>query len=120
MKKAIKTNPTLQELIHDLKKKSWDVKAPIWRDIAIRFEKPSRNWSEVNITHLARNVKSNETIIIPGKLLGNGDITFPVTVAAFSASSAARTKISSAGGKLITIRELMTQNPKGKGVRIIG
>jgi large subunit ribosomal protein L18e len=120
MKKTSKTNPILQELIHDLKKKSWDAKAPLWRDIAKRFEKSSQNWSEVNITHLSRNVKTNETIIIPGKLLGNGDIAFPVTVAAFSASEAARAKISTAGGKIITIRELMTQNPKGKGVRIIG
>jgi len=120
MKKTSKTNPILQELIKDLKKKSWDSKAPLWRDIAVRFEKPSRNWSEVNINHLSRIVKSNETIIIPGKLLGSGEINIPVTVAAFSVSESARSKIASAGGSVITIRDLMTQNPKGKGIRIIG
>ena len=120
MKKGIKTNPMLKDLIKVMKKKSYENKAPIWRDIAKRFEKPKQNWSEVNISHIARNVKPNETIIIPGKLLGTGKIDFPITVAAFNTSNTAETKISKAGGKIITIEKLMTDNPKGKGVRIIG
>jgi large subunit ribosomal protein L18e len=120
MTKSTKTNPILEELIRDLKKQSWNNQAPIWRDIAKRFEKSLKNWSEVNISRIARYVKNNETIIIPGKVLGTGEIDFPVTVAAFSASETAKQKITNAGGKIISINELMTQNPKGKGVRIIG
>jgi large subunit ribosomal protein L18e len=120
MAKSTKTNPNLEELIRDLKKNSWDNKAPFWRDIAKRFEKPLKNWSEVNISSIRRNVKTNETIIIPGKLLGTGDIDFPVTVAAFSASKTAEAKITKAGGKILTIRELLAVNPKGKNIRIIG
>ena len=120
MTKETKTNPKLNKLIKDLKKKSWEHKAPIWRDIAHRIEKPNRNWSEVNISNITRNVKPNETIIIPGKLLGTGKIDFPVTVAAFSTSNTAQTKITQAGGQIITIEKLITDNPKGKGVRIIG
>lgn len=115
-----KTNPVVNALIKDLRKKSWENKAPIWKDIARRFEKPLRNWSEVNVSHIARVVKSNEIIIVPGKLLGTGNIDIPVTVAAFSASEAAKVKITKAGGKIISIRDLMNSNPKGKGVRIIG
>jgi large subunit ribosomal protein L18e len=120
MKKTNKTNPILNDLIRDLKMRSKDNKAPIWRDIAKRFEKSLQNWSEVNISRIARNVKSNETIIIPGKLLGSGQIDIPVTVAAFKASESAKVKITKAGGKVLTIRELLDQNPKGKGIRIIG
>lgn len=120
MRKNTKTDPGLIELINNLKKQSWTNKAPIWRDIAKRFEKPLGNWSEVNVSKLARVVKSNETVIIPGKLLGTGNIEFPVTVAAYRASDSARTKITKAGGKVISINQLLTQNPKGKGVRIIG
>jgi large subunit ribosomal protein L18e len=120
MTEVSKTNPGLTELIKDLKKQSWKNKAPIWRDIAKRFEKPLKNWSEVNISHLARHVKANDTIIIPGKLLGAGQIDKPVTVAVYKASENAESKIKQAGGKVVQIRTLMTDNPKGKGVRIIG
>ena len=120
MKTSKKTNPVIVELINDLKKQSWKSKAPIWRDIAKRFERPLKNWSEVNISRIARNVKANETIIIPGKLLGTGEITIPVTVSAFNATNNALNKITKAGGKFVPIKRLMTDNPKGKGVRIIG
>ena len=42
MKKGIKTNPMLKDLIKVMKKKSYENKAPIWRDIAKRFEIPYR------------------------------------------------------------------------------
>ena len=37
----------------------------------------------------------------------------------YSVSSGARSKIEAAGGRVMTIRELMDENPKGKGVRIL-
>ncbi|MBU89478.1 MAG: 50S ribosomal protein L18e, partial [Euryarchaeota archaeon] len=40
--------------------------------------------------------------------------------AAYSVSSGARSKIEDAGGRVITIRELMNENPEGSGVRILG
>ena len=120
LKNTKKTNPLLIQLINDLKKISWAEEAPIWRDIAKRLEKSLRNHSEVNISRIARYVKKGETIVIPGKLLGSGFIDFPVTVAAFKASDAAKKKIRQAGGKIISIHELVRMNPKGGKVRIIG
>ena len=120
MKNSKKTNPLLIQLIRDLKKIGWVEEAPIWRDIAKRLEKPLQNRSEVNISRIARYVKKGETIVIPGKLLGSGSIDFPVTVAAFKASEGAKKKIRQAGGKIISIHELVRTNPKGGKVRIIG
>jgi len=45
-----KTNPILTSLIQDLKKQAYENDAPIWKDIAVRLEKPSRNWPVVNKT----------------------------------------------------------------------
>ncbi len=115
-----KTDPGLVSLIMDLKTWSRENKAPIWRDIAKRLEKPSRVWAEVNISRITYHVKKGETLIIPGKLLGAGDIDYPVTVATFKATDGARTKITEAGGTVITIPELVKKHPKGNGVRIIG
>ncbi|MBN1539645.1 MAG: 50S ribosomal protein L18e [Candidatus Thermoplasmatota archaeon] len=115
-----KTDPGLVSLIRDLKKTSRDNDAPIWRDIAKRLEKPSRVWAEVNISRIALYTKKGETLIVPGKLLGAGDIDYPVTVAAYKATTGAAEKITAAGGSVLSISQLIRDNPKGKGIRIMG
>ena len=59
------------------------------------------------------------TVLVPGKLLGSGLVSGKRTVAAYSVSSGARVKIEQAGGRVITIRELMNENPKGTGCRYL-
>jgi large subunit ribosomal protein L18e len=56
---------------------------------------------------------------VPGKVLGSGSLPHKVTVAALNASSGARSVIVSSGGSLITINELLSKEPKGKGVVIL-
>ncbi len=119
MVKNRKTNPILLETINDLKKASRENDAPIWRDIAKRLEKPRNNWAEVNISKLAL-LKEGETAVVAGKLLGAGIIDRPVKVAAFSCSESAAKKIGDMGGKVLTLIELMNENPKGTDVRIMG
>lgn len=120
MRSTRKTNQALTSLISDLKKKAYENKAPIWKDIARRLERPAQSWSEVNIRRLAQHTKKNDVVIVPGKLLGSGNVDFPVTVAAFSFSESAKNKIAKAGGKSLTIQDLVDKYPSGKGVRIIG
>jgi large subunit ribosomal protein L18e len=118
--KSKKTNESLVKLIAELKKSAYENRAPIWKDIARRLDKPSKSWAEVNIRSLAQHTKKNDTVIVPGKVLGGGELGFSVTVAAFSFSEAAKKKIHKAGGKSISIADLLEKNPKGKGIRIIG
>ncbi len=92
----------------------------IWRDIAERLERPLRVWPEVNVGKIGRYANDSETIIVPGKVLGAGNISKKVTVSAFKFSLDAREKIESAGGRVLTIEELMAINPKGTNVRIFG
>jgi len=114
-----KTNPNLVKLIDELLKASAMNDAPIWKDIAERLAKPKRLYAEVNVSKIQRYAKEGETIIVPGKVLGGGKITKPVTVAALSFSESARRKIIEAGGKCLTIKELLEINPTGSGVRIM-
>lgn len=118
--KTNKTDPNLVRLINDLKKESREKETAIWRDIALRLEKPSRNWAEVNLSRLERYANEGDIIVVPGKVLGAGALNKKVTVAAFKFSAAARKAIEDAGGKNITIPELVEQNPQGNGVRIMG
>ena len=120
MNRNEKTNPILVDLINDLKKSSWVNKSPIWRDVAKRLEKSRKNWAQVNLSRIDLHATAGETILVPGKLLGAGELDKKLTIAAFSASGAARAKVEGAGGKVLTIRELMDLNPKGTNIRIMG
>ena len=120
VKKLKKTNPMLITLIQDLKKKSHENDAPIWKDIALRLEKPARNWPEVNLDKIDKYINENETALIPGKVLSSGNLTKKVSIAAWSFSDKSLEKITKAGGKHMSIEDLVKANPKGKDVRILG
>lgn len=115
-----KTNPMLNTLIQDLKKQSNEQKVQIWKDIAKRLEKPNRNWPEVNLNRISQHTNDKETALIPGKVLSDGELTKKINIAAWNFSTKAEEKIKKAGGKTLTIEELMKNNPKGKDIRILG
>ncbi len=115
-----KTNPNLVRLVKYLKGKARNESAPIWRDVAGRLEKPSKNWAEVNLSTIQRHAKDGETILVPGKVLGAGYLNKRVSVGSFSISDGARKKIEQAGGSYMTIREMVDESPKGSGIRIMG
>lgn len=120
MKKSVKTNLELAELIRSLKKLSWEKDAPIWRDIAKRLEKPASSWSEINLSRISRNTKKNDVVVVPGKVLATGTLNFPITIAAFNFSEQAQQKIAGSGSKNLTIKELAKKYPKGTGIKIVG
>ena len=113
-----KTDPVLMGLISDLKAAGRENEAPIWRDIASRLEKPSRNWAQVNLSKLV-HVRDGENAVVPGKLLGSGDLDRAITVVAFKASASAKAKVAAAGGKVLTLGEGIRSFPKGETCRIL-
>ena len=120
VKKITKTNPMLIALIHELKKQANENDAPIWKDIALRLERSSKNWPEVNLDRISKYTGEKETALIPGKVLSSGDLTKKITIAAWSFSEKSQEKIQNAGGKFMSIEEHLKNNPKGKDIRILG
>ncbi|VVB60287.1 50S ribosomal protein L18e [uncultured archaeon] len=120
MKPTGPTNPLTQKLIVALQKQSRKEKAAIWADVADRLAKSTRRIPAVNLSKLERFCEKGDTILIPGKLLSQGAITKPVTIGAFKISAAGKHKVEKAGGKVMTIQELMKRNAKGSKVRIMG
>lgn len=108
------TNPILKGLLADLRASE----TPLWKDVAKRLSRPSRIRPSVNLSRLGRYANEGETIVVPGKLLGSGLIDKKLTVGAFSFSEKAKEKVEAAGGKCISIKELMSKNPKGSKVRL--
>ncbi|MEF8880110.1 MAG: 50S ribosomal protein L18e [Candidatus Thermoplasmatota archaeon] len=119
-RKNLKTNPILITLIHELKKKAEENDTQLWKDIALRLEKPSRNWAEVNLGKISKNLDDKEIAVVPGKVLSTGNVDKKIKVAAWDFSDKAIEKIEKAGGKHMNIKELLDKNPKGENVRIMG
>ena len=114
------SNTQLIGLISELRAQASLQKVLLWRRIADDLEKPSRQRRHVNLYQLAKHSKENESVIVPGKVLGTGDLPHKVTIAAFTFSQSARDKIKKANGQCLTIKEVLSKNPKAKDLRIIG
>ncbi|MBY8996736.1 MAG: 50S ribosomal protein L18e [Candidatus Thorarchaeota archaeon] len=122
MERSVKsgsTDPNTRALINALKKISAKHDVRIWKRVAELIARPARQRATVNIGKINRHTSAGDIIVVPGKVLGSGILSHKVTVAALNASTSARTVIVGAGGSLISINELLTQIPKGKGVTII-
>ncbi|HID71518.1 MAG TPA: 50S ribosomal protein L18e [Thermoplasmata archaeon] len=119
MKPIKKTNPELQQLIQLLRKKSHEHQAPIWKDLAKRLGRSRKEWPSINVSRLEKHLSEGQVVVVPGKLLGSGELTKPFTVGAFKFSKKAREKIIKAGGTCVSIEELAEKNPKGSNIRIM-
>lgn len=111
-----RTGPTdinLRKLISKMKGK-------FWKRIASDLNKPRRIRRAVNLSRINRYSKDGETIIVPGKILSSGVLEHKINLCAWAVSKTAEEKIKKSGSKIIKIENLLKENPKGKGVKIIG
>jgi len=113
------TNPALKQAIADLKAAGHKYNVPFAVAVAEKMGRPTRRKVEVDISHIERFAAKGQTVIVPGKVLGGGRITKPVTIAAAAFSASAIEKIEKAGGNIVTIAEIIEKNPKGTGVKIL-
>ena len=96
----------------------WKTKIKIWRKISKKLGSPRRNKVAPNLYRINKKTKENDVIVIPGKVLGMGELSHTLTIACLECSNSARKKINSSGSKLISIEDLLQQNPKGSRVKI--
>ena len=119
VKRTGPTNPILKQLIEDLKKKSIELRSPFLKDIAEKLNKPRRKRIEVNLAHIERHTKEGDIVIVPGVVLGYGELSKPITVSAWRFSKQAKEKIKKSKSKALSIRELIKINPRGSRVKIM-
>jgi large subunit ribosomal protein L18e len=118
-RRVIKTNPNLTKIIEDLKNKSYNEKVAIWKDVARRLERSTRRQAEVNLSDINRISNEKQTVLVPGKVLANGQLDHKVSVAALNFSKTAQEKIEKSGGECISISEIIEKNPKGSNIKIV-
>ena len=66
------------------------------------------------------HTKENETIIVPGKVLGSGILNHKLIISAYQFSEQALDKLEKSGAKIVPLLELSKEKPDGKKIRIIG
>ncbi len=114
-----KTNLELVKLVENLYTISAKEKSPVWRDVAMRLEKPIGNRAVINLARLDRYTKEGDVIVVPGKILGMGRMSKKITVSAYMLSSSAVAKLEKAGCKLYDLQSLARDNPKGSGIKLM-
>lgn len=108
-----KTNSELVETIL-LAKKNKE-----WLEIASILSSPRRKRINLNLSEIGDKVKDNEKVLIPGKVLSQGDINKKIKIIALNFSERAKEKLLNAKCDFNTIIEEIKNNKEMKGVKIL-
>jgi len=115
-----RTNEQLVATVRLLRKESKTAGGGPWLAVAEALARSRRMRVAVNVSKVGRHTEADDAVVVPGKVLGAGEIDHPVKVAAFDFSEEGKRKIEAAGGSCLTIEQLVRENPKGLCVKIIG
>lgn len=106
-----KTNKELVETVILAKKNK------NWFKVAEIISSPKR--INVNLSDLDKFAKNGETIVVPGKVLSNGEITKKIKVIAKSFSKKAEEKLLKSKIEISNIIKEIKKNPEAKGIKIL-
>ena len=108
-----KTNPELVETIRAAKKHK------AWLKIAGIVAGPRRNWRNVNLEEIEKATKLGDIIIVPGKVLSQGNVTKKIRIAALGFSEKAKEKLLNSKSEVVLIIDEIKKNPEAKGLKVI-
>ena len=119
MKITTRTDPNKVSLITSIKQAGIQNKANIWKRLSEELSAANRKRVALNLSHINRVSSPDDIIVVPGKILGAGELKHKISVAAESFSELAKEKILSVGGQCLSFEELIKSNPKGTNVRLM-
>jgi len=108
-----KTNRELVETIVAAKKNK------AWLEIAGILSGSRRNRMDVNLKEINEKIKEGEKVIIPGKVLSQGELNKKIEIVALNFSEKAKEKINKAGSKAIIMLEEIKKNPEMKNLEVL-
>lgn len=108
-----KTNPELVETILVAKKNS------AWLDVASLLSGSRRKRKNVNLSELNKLVDKEKTIVVPGKVLSEGEFNKKAKIVALNFSEKAKEKLLNAKCEVSSILEEIKSNPSARDVKIL-
>lgn len=108
-----KTNDELVSTIVAAKKNG------AWLSVASLLSSSRRNAIDVNLSDIDKISSEGDIIVVPGKVLSQGEVKKKIRIAAYKFSDKAREKLLKEKAQLVTILEEIKQNPEGKGIKVV-
>jgi large subunit ribosomal protein L18e len=94
-------------------------KKKAWLEVAGVLSGPRRNYMNINLQEINKQVKEGESIIIPGKVLSQGELNKKIKIVALGFSEAAKEKLKKSGSKISYMLEEIKSNPEAKGLKVL-
>jgi large subunit ribosomal protein L18e len=108
-----KTNPGLISTIIEAKKR------PKWTLVAAIMSGPRTGKIQINLDKLSDEVKDGESVVIPGKVLSEGEMNRKAKIIALNFSERAKEKLLKAKCEISNIIEEIKKNPDARGIKIL-
>lgn len=90
-----------------------------WVKIAQIISGSTRNYSSINLKEINRKSSEGDTIVVPGKVLGSGELDKKVKICALKFSVSAVEKMRSSKSEAVTLIDEIKKNPKAQGIKVI-
>ena len=90
-----------------------------WLKIAGILSGPRGKRTDMNLEEIDEKAKDKEILVVPGKVLSQGEINKKVKVIALSFSEKAKEKLLKAGCEVSNILEEIKKNPQAKDIKIL-
>lgn len=108
-----KTHPRTVETIKLAKEQK------AWLPIAKIISGPTRNYTVLNLEEINEQASAGDVVVLPGKVLGVGELIKKVKVCALAFTSSAIEKMNKAKIEYCYILDEIKKNPDAKGVKVL-
>lgn len=108
-----KSNPSIVETINLANENE------SWKSLAKFLSSGSRNYASVNLKQIDQKTTAGDTVLIPGKVLGTGDLSKKVRICSLSISQSAKDKLKKSKSEYASILDEIKINKKAEGLKII-
>lgn len=111
VKRTGPTSKITKTIAIELGKHSTQTKSAVFDVLSEALLSSTRTRAEVNLHRLEKlaALHKGKILVVPGKILATGEINTPVEVAALRFSTAAKTKITAAKGKVHSLQQLIQE-----------
>lgn len=90
-----------------------------WLEVAGIISGPRRNRVNLNLNEINSQAKEKDKIVVPGKVLSQGEIDKKIKVIALNFSEKAKEKLSNFGCEFSSILTEIKLNPSAEGIKIL-
>ena len=108
-----KANPILVETIIAAKKNE------NWKKVASILSGSKKNRLNINLEEVNKESKEGEIIVVPGKVLSQGEVNKKIKIIALGFSERAKEKLLKAKIETSNMLDEIKKNPHAKGIKVL-